>query len=485
MPDQELTPSEFGRTYKAFMDAMLAAAVPRHNPLQDRLAAHLGVDVAQLPVLTEELDDFEHPNLQVALDACAADPGRRVELIGLGLDNRRFMALGLSDLLTGRTPLGEGPVDYVNFRLADDQPLACVQLGLYFVSEGDARLVVLVAGPVFGGPRPRLRVEVAATSPDSARRFLEQLRQEMLRRNVYRGHVISLAPGQIGMGPQSLVAFHTLPAVDRPDLVLPDGVLDRIERHTVGFTSHVEQLRTARRSLKRGLLLHGPPGVGKTLTVMYLAGRMPGRTVLLTTGAGMGLLRPVAQLARTLAPSLVVLEDVDLIAMDRNQMGGRSGPLLFEWLNEMDGLTDDRDVIFLLTTNRPEILEPALAARPGRIDLVVELPYPDAVGRRRLVELYGRGLDLSGVDTTRLVQRTDGASPAYLKELLRHAAVLAVAGDDSVGLHDEHVEQAIDEMAAGGELGLRIMGFQPSPGGAVGQRAGGYPTSVPRSEPGG
>jgi ATP-dependent 26S proteasome regulatory subunit len=211
---------------------------------------------------------------------------------------------------------------------------------------------------------------------------------------------------------------------------------------------------------------------------MYLVGRMPGRTVLLTTGLGMGLLRPVAQLARTLTPAMVVLEDVDLIAMDRAQMPGRAGPLLFELLNEMDGLRDDCDVIFVLTTNRPEMLESALAARPGRIDLVVELPFPDAEGRRRLVQLYARGLDLRAVDLARLVERTEGASPAYIKELLRKAAVLAVTDGAGVVLQDEHVERAAEEMSLGGQLGLRIMGFQGAAAAASGgppQLGSGYP----------
>jgi ATP-dependent 26S proteasome regulatory subunit len=64
-----------------------------------------------------------------------------------------------------------------------------------------------------------------------------------------------------------------------------------------------------------------------------------------------------------------------------------SRPLLFELLNEMDGLAEDMDVLFLLTTNRTDVLEPALAARPGRIDQSVELPLPDATDRRRLIEL--------------------------------------------------------------------------------------------------
>ena len=69
------------------------------------------------------------------------------------------------------------------------------------------------------------------------------------------------------------------------------------------------------------------------------------------------------------------------------------------------------------------LLEPALAARPGRIDLVAELPIPDAAGRARLLELYARGLELRGVDFARYIERTEGASPAYIKEMLRKIAI--------------------------------------------------------------
>jgi ATP-dependent 26S proteasome regulatory subunit len=98
-------------------------------------------------------------------------------------------------------------------------------------------------------------------------------------------------------------------------------------------------------------------------------------------------------MARLLQPSIVVLEDVDLIAEERTREGACSA-VLFELLNQMDGLADDADILFLLTTNRPDILEPALASRPGRIDQAIEIPLPDAACRRRLLELYGRGLTL-------------------------------------------------------------------------------------------
>src|SRR6185503_6425097 len=99
-------------------------------------------------------------------------------------------------------------------------------------------------------------------------------------------------------------------------------------------------------------------------------------------------------LARLLQPALVVIEDVDLIARSREMIRGCEEPLLNALLNEMDGLKEDADIIFVLTTNRPEQLEAALAGRPGRIDQAIEVPVPDKPGREKLVRLYGAGLDL-------------------------------------------------------------------------------------------
>src|SRR5207247_9164240 len=117
-----------------------------------------------------------------------------------------------------------------------------------------------------------------------------------------------------------------------------------------------------------------------------------------------------------------------------------------ELMNQMDGLADDADVLFILTTNRPDILEPALAARPGRVDLVLELPVPDADGRRRLLELYGRGLDLAGVRLDDFIEPTEGASPAYIQELLRRAALIATIDTGTAKVTDAHLRRAMDEI---------------------------------------
>ena len=158
---------------------------------------------------------------------------------------------------------------------------------------------------------------------------------------------------------------------------------------------------------------------------------------------------------------MVVLDDVDLIAEERDRPFAGDGPLRFELLNEMDGPRDDSDVIFVLTTNRPEILEPALAARPGRIDLAIELPLPDAAGRRRLLDLYARGLTLRDVDPAAIAERMEGASPAYVKELLRKAALLAALDGEDANVTAAHLETALAELSEGGRLAQHILGFGP------------------------
>src|SRR3981081_4257187 len=106
MPDIDFSPDTFGTTFKAFMDAMVAqASAGIASPLLDRIRTHIGVDPTQLPVIAEEFDSFEHPNLQVAMDDYLERPGRQADLVGVAADNKRFMGFSLSDLLARRSGL--------------------------------------------------------------------------------------------------------------------------------------------------------------------------------------------------------------------------------------------------------------------------------------------------------------------------------------------------------------------------------------------
>jgi hypothetical protein len=383
--------------------------------------------------------------------------GWRFSLRGFLVANDH-MGLKLSNLLHtlyGSVPK-EGPVEYINVSLHDDRVLACVQAGLYFVHHGEKPLAVLVRGSRDMGMSNKIGVEVMAREAASAENFLAELRTTMRAHNVYRSHVISLV---LDNWRSPVVHFHRLPSIAREDIILPRGVLERIERQTITFSKQREKLKAAGRHIKRGMLLYGAPGTGKTLTAMYLASQMPERTVILLTGGGVGLLEQSCQMARLLQPATVILEDVDLIAEERTHQETGCNALLFALLNQMDGLADDADILFLLTTNRPDILEPALASRPGRIDQAIEIPLPDRACRQRLFDLYGQGLTLQLERLPQLIDQTEGVSGAFIRELMRKAALFAADEGDELIVEDHHVDKALRELVFdGGELTKRLLG---------------------------
>ncbi len=170
--------------------------------------------------------------------------------------------------------------------------------------------------------------------------------------------------------------------------------------------------------MRKGILLFGPPGTGKTQVIRYVSANLPGRTTVLITAEQMMHISSYIALARTLQPSIVVLEDVDLVGRSREDIyGQKAESLLNRLLNEMDGLASDADILFILTTNRPEALEEALASRPGRVDEAIEIPLPDAVCRERLIELYGHALTFEDGALAEAVARSEGGSAAYIKEM--------------------------------------------------------------------
>ena len=421
---------------------------PSGRPIAPVLREHLGERARELPVLTEALDDWELPNLQIGLDAALARTGWSANVLGLTGRAKRYEQFSLSDLMTDDPWLPNlGPPELANVPVGPSRTMPCLDFAILLVTSPDGPIALFVRRGEDHGPMMPARLAIQAVAPGEgvAAKFLAELRELMLEHDVYRGQVLTVK-GDVHGGGRQLI-FLERPQLAAEDLVLPDGLLDRVERHVIGPTRHREALLQGGRHLSRGLLLWGPPGTGKTLTVRYLASVLTDATVIILSGSTLGFVGAFAGLAKRLAPSLVVLEDVDLVAQERTFGPFGSSPILFELMNEMDGMGEDADVAWVLTTNRPDALEPALAARPGRIDLAVELPLPDEESRRRLLALYAKGLDLRLADEQAVVDRTSGVPASFIKELLRKAA-LAAAEAGRTTVTDADVSGVLDELLA-------------------------------------
>lgn len=372
--------------------------------------------------------------------------------------------LTLGNLLGNRhAQVAIGPLQYEEVDVGELVPVRCVRRALWLAKDGRLPFA-LILGPAmhFGSPAGT-SIEVVVPPGEKGhelvRRVLDGIDARVKGASSYRGRVISLENSERYSGAMGAIRVHKLKRVERHQLVLPKATVALLERNVIGFIEHREKLKALGLPAKKGLLLYGPPGTGKTHTIHYLATRLPQHTTLLVTAEQVGLLEHYFQLARFLQPSILVLEDADLIARAREAMDGACEEVLLnKLLNEMDGLREDAEILFLLTTNRPEQLERALAARPGRIDQAIEFPLPDEDGRRQLAALYAGGLELRASVLDRIVQQTKGGSAALIKELMRRTAQFLMESGDA-HVRSQHVDAALDEMLfGGGSLNAKLLG---------------------------
>lgn len=483
----------FALAFRGFMEeAHVLAADEEGSPLKAVLESQLGQDLREVPVIADLYLPFEHVNVQVALEAWLDEGGRSHELVGVIGDQHGFMsfaALIQNARLRGVTV---GAVDYVSLADGPGSTRLCVQAGLYLIRGPDGVAAVLLRGPQDHGPRQSVTLEALAPDRKVAEEIVSGVRRLSVERSVFRNQVVSFSENPFGEQTAGPVAFHTRPQLAREDVILPQRTFEAIEEHVFGIAAYRDRLRASNQHLKRGLLLHGPPGTGKTLTTRYLIGRLMDHTVVVLTGEGLRYIEAAATLARSLEPALVVLEDVDLVAGERMPHMGRASPLLFALLNVMDGLDEDADLTFLLTTNRADALEPALAARPGRVDEAIEIKLPDADGRRRLLALYGEGVHMQLAGMEEVISRTEGVTASFIKELVRKSALVAARSDVGTGrltVTDSHVVQALDALLDEGAgltramLGITREGVEEQGQPSVAPSAAGWFAYAPLGRP--
>ena len=216
-----------------------------------------------------------------------------------------------------------------------------------------------------------------------------------------------------------------------------------------------------------GVLLYGPPGTGKTLLARALAGESEVNVVSVAgpelldkyVGESEKAVREVFDRARRAAPAIVFFDEIDAVAGTRGEGSEATERVVSQLLTELDGLTENRNLVVLAATNRRESLDPALL-RPGRLETHVEVPEPDRAARREILAVHARGKPLADdVTVEDLAAETEGLSGAQLEALLRTASLRAIrelAGDvgpaaateraDEIEIRPEHLEAAIEQV---------------------------------------
>jgi cell division protease FtsH len=230
----------------------------------------------------------------------------------------------------------------------------------------------------------------------------------------------------------------------------------------VEFLKDPRKFRRLGGKIPKGALLIGPPGTGKTLLARAIAGEadVPFFTISgsdfveMFVGVGASRVRDMMEQGRKNAPCIIFIDEIDAVGRSRGAgLGGGNDEreqTLNQLLVEMDGFDTNEGVIIIAATNRPDVLDPALL-RPGRFDRQVVVPYPDIIGREKILKIHTKKINLSPEINLRTIARgTPNFTGADLANLSNEAALLAARKNKKIVTSLEF-EEARDKVMMGAE----------------------------------
>jgi proteasome regulatory subunit len=218
-----------------------------------------------------------------------------------------------------------------------------------------------------------------------------------------------------------------------------------------------------------GVLLHGPPGTGKTMLAKAVANQTDATFIKMAgselvqkfIGEGAKLVRDLFELASQREPAIVFIDEIDAVASKRTD-SKTSGDAevqrtMMQLLSEMDGFEDRGEIRIMAATNRFDMLDRAIL-RPGRFDRLIEVPDPDEEARRRILEIHTRDMSVAGdVDFDELAGETAGKSGADIESLTTEAGMFAIR-DGRTEVRQSDFDDALDKLGEDDEAGIVTKG---------------------------
>ena len=291
---------------------------------------------------------------------------------------------------------------------------SCLVNGQMLMRKDDIRLVVNVT---VGREIASVQMEAAREHQEIVKQLIKDIEDYLKGHNFYQGKKLCF-DGQI--------SFLTTREKSWDSVILDPAMKQLIRLNTIGFLKHCKVTANYGIPSRRGIILNGEPGVGKTAVCKALISEASDITCIITNAYGMlrsGYISDLFDIARDLAPSMVFLEDLDLIGQER-QGFYRGTPPLIELLAEMDGIQEKTAIVTIATTNCIETLDEALSQRPSRFDWVCKIPRPDYQRRIEMLNFLATKIPLSEDNIEYIAKKTEGFTPAQLQEV-PHFMVIA------------------------------------------------------------
>lgn len=315
--------------------------------------------------------------------------------------------------------------------------------GQLLLEKEDARLVVTLDVDLrYHGT---VQVHGPEDRKDKIEAFVAGVMSIAREENFYRGKKIEFA-GRV----------HFLNVKDKSwdTIILDPAVKREIKANTVDFLSKRARWVEFGIPQKRGVLLAGEPGTGKTLICKALMAEADGITCITTNAYALcadEYITDLYEMAQDLSPCIVFIEDIDLIGLNREEYHYQNGPALLSLLNVLDGVEEKQEIVTVATTNSLEALDKAISQRPSRFDRVINLSPPSLEERRKLVGLLCQKIPVDERTQDYIAGKAEHCTPAQLQEVIYSLAIehdheTSEASSTCLKLSRDDIERAISRI---------------------------------------
>jgi len=345
--------------------------------------------------------------------------------------------------------LGPEPI-YLDVSTDSENTENCLRNGRMLLEKDENRLVATV--DINLQHRNSIQVEAPSRMEKEIEEFITSIGTILEKENFYRKKSFEYGYRHRFLKPGK-----------RPweSIILSPEIKDEIRANTVGFLKKRDRWSDYGIPTRRGIILAGQPGTGKTIVCKALMAEAEGMTCITTNAYGISedeYITELYEMAQDLSPSIVFIEDIDLIGQNRNEFGYQKGSALLSLLNVMDGIEENREIITVATTNCLDTLDKALGERPSRFDRVIKLGQPTLEQRREFIKLLGRKIPMDEVSQDYIARRAEYCTPAQLQEIV-HGLVIEQAGEMTkeqsyLKISKDDIESAISRI--NGRNGYRL-----------------------------
>jgi cell division protease FtsH len=310
--------------------------------------------------------------------------------------------------------------------------------GQIFIERDNSRYIITVDI----NPRCRgcVQLEGLAKKKREMEEFITGIIAIVKKENFYRGKKIEFS---------GRIRFLDVKERSWDSIVLDVETKKEIKANTVDFLRRSNEWSKYGIPSKRGILLAGEPGTGKTIICRALMAEADGITCVTTNGYALDdddYVTELYELAEDLNPCIVFIEDIDLIGQNRIEFGYQRGAALLSLLSVMDGIEEQREVVTIATTNCLETLDKALSQRPARFDRVIKLTRPSLEQRRELVSRLCQKIPVNEDIQNYTAMRAENCTPAQIQEIIYSLVIQCPAGHPELSLNKSDIDLAISRI---------------------------------------